>query len=653
MKSSKLSYSKKCVKQYADGGSTSDVPSSELPWNELESKQKLKRVGTGAAVGAAGVGMALLNDSDKTNQGRRTGQAIGAGIGGVITAINPIIGAVATPVLSAIGGSIGGDSDSKNQSKKINTKMYDASMARNFGINDDMHGDQGAYYFEEGGVVLDEPEEIDNQNEEQIEQSQSLPQQPKFKTINIEKGEIAVNSQDMSVVRKFTNSAVFSPHSKSKFKEPSGNFVEVPEGVVIIPKKLASRYEKGDNLTRSSILGQILQQQALNPEQNEPQHAAPFMEDGGSTDDDVLDPDKRSFIGPPTYPLDVDPLSPVDKYGRPTNIDADGNFKEKRLQELRVKAHKIKSMTPLAVGTEQFSKPTIQGTPVEFNTHLRVPMDQLDPTAGKLKYDNRMIGRDLNLPTTIEGTKTKKLKAKPSNPSNSLMTGSLLANLAPTVYGLMQANTPNQYAVYDENQRMEDAKTRIRNIDTNVSVDAPLYKNQNALASLRRAIQHNNGPQSLAIEADNIASIVGANNQLYNDRNMQMKTLAANKANLLSDFEMKQGDHELQRRDTLRSILEQDEANRQNMTQQGLSELSRNISGFRNDKESIKAMNSITGLYDLDPFHQKLIKDDPNSSTYINNYMKNYGVNRRIATQMVADELAKKEATPKKKKLKK
>src|SRR5690606_16443053 len=113
--------------------------------------------------------------------------------------------------------------------------------------------------FEDGGMVS---------NEQPITNQQAPVN--KEKIINIQKGELMINPNNMSIVQEFLNPNRYSSHASNQFKEPHGNFVSVPEGLVIIPKKLANRFKKGDMLSKKSIVMKILSDQANDPEFNIP-----------------------------------------------------------------------------------------------------------------------------------------------------------------------------------------------------------------------------------------------------------------------------------------------------------------------------------------------------------------------------------------------
>lgn len=136
------------------------------------------------------------------------------------------------------------------------------------------------FNFEAGGSV-------NNDNQQPPQMPPQDPQQPQQQTqINIERGELMVNPQDMSVIKDFSNKNRYSAHKSKQFMEPMGNFVNVPQGAVIIPKKLAMRYKNGDMLSRKSILLQILSDQASDPMHNVPEEQQPQEQQQPQQQDD-------------------------------------------------------------------------------------------------------------------------------------------------------------------------------------------------------------------------------------------------------------------------------------------------------------------------------------------------------------------------------
>jgi hypothetical protein len=621
--------------------------------NQFNPKQKWARIGTGVA-GAAGIAGGLIYDNKQDdNQGQKKGQMIGAGIGGVITAINPVIGAVATPVLSWVGGQIGHDSDTKRLSKKRNNMLYKDSMELNISPNPNQYGDANSPYYSEGGEIpqqgqdpaqieqlidtLAEAHGIDseqfsqmvmqeaenqgvdpmmllNQMAQQMSQSDipsnqsqmqpEIPQQPESTTINIERGELLVEPDSMKILKKFKNPSVYSPHSNNKFKEPSGNFVEVPNGSVVIPKKFALRYEKGDTLTKSSILKRILDQQARNPEQNNPDYReenVDKMEDGGFVEDDGI---KVPYMyNPPLQGLSVngipspmiDGLHPVSK--TPTIVAKKTSNSGGRM-----------TSTPYVLKTE---KPNIVGVPAKYN-----PITSVNPN--------------------------KEKKTKSDDKPNIGLYASTIANFAPTLWGLANAQKNSEWTKYDENRNYEEYNNSIRNMETQVPVDNIVYQNNKATASIRRLLGNSTRPENFAMAAELQANNLESRNNLFAAKNLAEVNLRNQQRTLYGQSRLQQGEHRLGRRDKYNLEMGQDEATRQNLTHQGLSEFATNQALFRNDKEKIRMINEISNLYDIDPFVTKSVMDDPKAMNFIQMYMNQHNVSFAEAVEDNYGDISKK-----------
>lgn len=70
--------------------------------------------------------------------------------------------------------------------------------------------------------------------------------------VNIEKGELVVDKATGNIVEDL-ESHRYKPHNKNKKKEHDGNFIELPEGSFVIPKKDADRYRKNPHLREGII----------------------------------------------------------------------------------------------------------------------------------------------------------------------------------------------------------------------------------------------------------------------------------------------------------------------------------------------------------------------------------------------------------------
>lgn len=76
--------------------------------------------------------------------------------------------------------------------------------------------------------------------------------------VNIEEGELMVDPQTGDILEEFSSRRGFKKHSKTN--EPSNNFVPLPEGAFIIPKKHAEEYKNNQNL-RQGLIRQLRMKQ--------------------------------------------------------------------------------------------------------------------------------------------------------------------------------------------------------------------------------------------------------------------------------------------------------------------------------------------------------------------------------------------------------
>lgn len=70
--------------------------------------------------------------------------------------------------------------------------------------------------------------------------------------VNIEKGELVVDKATGNIVEDL-ESHRYKAHNKNKKKEHDGNFIELPEGSFVIPKKDADKYRKNPHLREGII----------------------------------------------------------------------------------------------------------------------------------------------------------------------------------------------------------------------------------------------------------------------------------------------------------------------------------------------------------------------------------------------------------------
>lgn len=228
--------------------------------------------------GIMGTGMTLLTDAVAAGQAGEEhksaakGQAIGGTAGAVLGSFVPGGTMIGQQLGSAIGKMIGGAKDNN----RMMNKSADANRRLMYSQGNSYNANPFGY-MEEGGAVP-YADGTGAQELQALPSAEEIPQQQPTR-INIERGEIMV-SADGKILQEFTNPNSYFPHNKEKrWMEPVGNFVTLPEGAVIIPKKHAQTYKEGDKITQRSLLMNIIKDQANDPARNI------MMADGGVTGD--------------------------------------------------------------------------------------------------------------------------------------------------------------------------------------------------------------------------------------------------------------------------------------------------------------------------------------------------------------------------------
>lgn len=97
----------------------------------------------------------------------------------------------------------------------------------------------------------------------EVEQTQ---QEPKMNSIDIQQGELLIspsktNPSGWDIIKEYSNPNIYSKHAKNPKKEPIGNFVQAPEGSIVITAEMAKKFKTGDSITKSTIVRNILNRQ--------------------------------------------------------------------------------------------------------------------------------------------------------------------------------------------------------------------------------------------------------------------------------------------------------------------------------------------------------------------------------------------------------
>jgi len=406
---------------------------------------------------------------------------------------------------------------------------------------------------------------------------------PVRELINIEKGEILIDPVTLDVIREYENPNRYKKHEKNPQKEPIGNFTMIEEGKVVIPKKYAERYKKGDILTRKSIVGEILKNQMLNPDQNDPRMTtdaryaqAGIVSGGGERKGKAMAFDWTNNIvipgGKPRYPIAGIADTAVD-------------------------------------GLPQFPAGAT-------GAQLPVYDDQVDVAAVNAQAE---IDMPWKLPKSLEITAPAGSVSDPrvQTPVNKKMIASKIMGALPTAFGITNALGIDPYLKYDENTQFDTAKAYVGGMETEPNIDASLGAIRRTNANRNKMLNNFNSPSVRAEVASNQEALLGAEaGVIQNKENLAME-LRNRKRETLGNLEVAQGANRLDMRRQLMNELRMDKANRENLVHQGISEGATNFQKSVMDEERIKALNSVAEFYNIDPYSASLLVDQHAFMPYV------------------------------------
>jgi len=444
-------------------------------------------------------------------------------------------------------------------------------------------------FHEEGGVTMRNPiedlmyEDMPNTNymqgggETAMAEASAAPapqgqqqEGPQKTLINIEKGEILIDPMlpDLPVIREYENPNRYMPHKTDPMKEPIGNFTMVEEGKVVIPKKYAGRYKRGDILTRKSIVGEILKDQMNNPEQNDPR---------GTTEAKYAQAGVVNF-NPPGR----------ERKGRLQQWDWINQLPQNVVTSDIQPRYPLASIEDPAANTgAKFGDPSAN-TPVDYSGYD----DNL--ATSKVKF---------NPPATTPAAGAKKTNR------NWNLIGAKFASALPTAFGITNALGYDPYLKYDENYGYQDALAMAEGMETNPSNVAAVAAMNQRSAEFNQQLNNINSP-SVRSEAGKIkADLIRASGEMaQNNTNLAME-LREKKRGTIMNLKVAQGQNRLDMRQQLMNELRMDDANRQSLVHQGISEGATNYQQSVMDEERIKAINTIATYYKLDPYNAELLLD--------------------------------------------
>jgi hypothetical protein len=444
-------------------------------------------------------------------------------------------------------------------------------------------------FHEEGGVTMRNPiedlmyEDMPNTNymqgggETAMAEASAAPapqgqqqEGPQKTLINIEKGEILIDPMlpDLPVIREYENPNRYMPHKTDPMKEPIGNFTMVEEGKVVIPKKYAGRYKRGDILTRKSIVGEILKDQMNNPEQNDPR---------GTTEAKYAQAGVVNF-NPPGR----------ERKGRLQQWDWINQLPQNVVTSDIQPRYPLASIEDPAANTgAKFGDPSAN-TPVDYSGYD----DNL--ATSKVKF---------NPPATTPAAGAKKTNR------NWNLIGAKFASALPTAFGITNALGYDPYLKYDENYGYQDALAMAEGMETNPSNVAAVAAMNQRSAEFNQQLNNINSP-SVRSESGKIkADLIRASGEMaQNNTNLAME-LREKKRGTIMNLKVAQGQNRLDMRQQLMNELRMDDANRQSLVHQGISEGATNYQQSVMDEERIKAINTIATYYKLDPYNAELLLD--------------------------------------------
>lgn len=397
---------------------------------------------------------------------------------------------------------------------------------------------------------------------------------PQMKMVDIEKGEILIDPINLTVVREYENPNRYEAHADNPMKEPVGNFTMIEEGKVVIPKKYAERFKKGDVLSRKSIVAEILKNQ-LN-EGTPTVGGTPKAQGGYYTEDPLLPipPGKRQLF--PHYPgAGTTLMYPIPGPGNPT-----------------VQMPVVKNLTDMPLLTIEdvgFNKGQLNG-----------------PVAASQQYNWYNPGNGIAAPAVNQSVATKG-----AGVNKRLLAKNLLTAL-PTAYGMGVALGTDPYLRYDENTQFDSAKAYVQGMETTPNIEASKAAIRRTSANRNRFLNNFNSPSTRAEVAANNADVLKVEGELIQNASNLAMDMRNKKRQTLATLEEQQGQSRLNSRMLLMNELRKDKAAKENMVQTALAEASMNYGQSAVDMERIDALNSIAQYYKLDPMSANTLVDQQN-----------------------------------------
>lgn len=501
----------------------------------------------GAAGGAISGALALMGNGTSGQKGAGIGGGIGAAAGALLGPAGSMIGG---QLGSAIGGLIGGGADKRRMQKKYDEVTSGRYNRLELSANVNPYGTNDSFYAAEGGAPGETTAE---------------EQGPKPTKVNIEKGEIGIDPDTLDIIRKFDNKNRYNRHADNPMKEAIGNHVTVPDNMVIIPVKMAKRYEQGSKLTKRSILAELLKNQ-VNREHAETDQ--PQMRPGGATD-----PDNPRSIFPNQWQQGYN----LNDYAQNPSMLA-----------------------------EQMRNPEADASVTGMKKPL-VPRYNMGTYTGELPQTPQMQMSDQPEDTGDETQYGLDWKW----PHVSGVSAARASSMIPTMYGLATAFGGDPYLQYNENDNFGAAQGMLEQMPTDINIEPQKAAIARTARGYSRQLNNINSPSIRAENASNYSKVIDAQGELYGNADNERRNRISQKLQSLSALKVAQGDNREKARDRFTTALEQDKANREMMVQQGLSEMSTNYSKQVMDNERIRSMNALSRYFKINPTGRKLFEQNP------------------------------------------
>lgn len=524
--------------------------------------------------------------ADSAHRGQATGKAIGSTAGaalGMAFGLPPQIGGA---VGGALGGLIGGSGDRSRMERNVTDQKNRKNFMLDLMENSDPYGQ-----FEEGGAVMaDDP----------ASSPTNTPLAKPPKRINIEKGEL-IADREGKIIQEFTNPNRFQRHADNFFEEPIGNFVEADSDHIVVPRDKVKLFKSGDELTRKSILRQLVDNQVQNPGQNAAHFAAGGYTGGPGTGEPEVDP----FTGLPL----LKPQTPESKafWAIPGGLPA---------------------------GVESPKPPARTWKPLPFmEPNIGAAEQQLDNTGNR-----SVMNVDGTPGTPVENINTNNVGAVVDpNAVNSPKRGygmalrSILGTIPGAVQGIRSFQS-DPFLGHEYNSGFADARSLVGQMPDSVSVNDQIAEIDNSAALAIESLRNNNSPSARAEIANVMVKAATAKGNVIAESKRTGASMRTNKLAQLAGLETAEGQSDQLENVRVQNEQRMDQATRENIQAGVLDQNYRMYAGEQNDREKIDAINHMTKFEDIDINGVNRYVQDPQARDYIYSYITKGGTLKNAIT---------------------